>query len=340
MKRVVRIALDAMGGDNAPAEPVYAAVDALAQTSRAHITLLGQEDLIREHLRYASYDQERLAIVPATEVIEMAEHPVNAIRKKKDSSIVLALRMLKNGEADAFISAGSTGAVLAGGQLLVGRLPGVERAPLAPLIPTLKGVSLLIDCGANVDARPNHLLQFAKMGSLYMRDMMGIPNPTVGLLNIGVEEEKGNALSKETYPLLKACKDINFIGNVESREIPHGAADVIVTDAFAGNVALKLYEGTASAFLQMIKSGMTSNLKSKIGALLVKSSLKETLKTMDATTYGGAPMLGLNGLVVKCHGNATRKELSNAVLQCVSFTDAGLTDKIKNSISPKESGEE
>ena len=340
MKRVVRIALDAMGGDNAPAEPVYAAVDALAQNSRAHITLLGQEDLIREHLRYASYDQERLAIVPATEVIEMAEHPVNAIRKKKDSSIVLALRMLKNGEADAFISAGSTGAVLAGGQLLVGRLPGVERAPLAPLLPTLKGVSLLIDCGANVDARPNHLLQFAKMGSLYMQNMMGISKPTVGLLNIGVEEEKGNALSKETYPLLKACKDINFIGNVESREIPHGAADVIVTDAFAGNVALKLYEGTASAFLQMVKSGMTSNLKSKIGALLVKSSLKETLKTMDATTYGGAPMLGLNGLVVKCHGNATRKELCNAVLQCVRFSDAGLTDKIKNSISPKESGEE
>ena len=340
MAELVRIALDAMGGDNAPAEPVYAAVEALAKYPRAHITLLGQEALIREHLKNTSYDQDRLAIVPATEVIEMAEHPVNAIRKKKDSSIVLALRMLKNGEADAFISAGSTGAVLAGGQLLVGRLPGVERAPLAPLLPTLKGVSLLIDCGANVDARPSHLVQFAKMGSLYMQNMMGISRPTVGLLNIGVEEEKGNALSKETYPLLKACEDINFIGNVESREIPHGAADVIVTDAFAGNVALKLYEGTASAFLQMVKSGMTSNLKSKIGALLVKSSLKETFNTMDATTYGGAPMLGLNGLVVKCHGNATRKELCNAVMQCVCFTDAGLTDKIKNSISPEESGGE
>ena len=165
MAELVRIALDAMGGDNAPAEPVFAAVEALAKSPRAHITLLGQEAIIREHLKNTDFDQERLVIVPATEVIEMAEHPVNAIRKKKDSSIVLALRMLKNGEADAFISAGSTGAVLAGGQLLVGRLPGVERAPLAPLLPTLKGVSLLIDCGANVDARPNHLLQFAKMGS-------------------------------------------------------------------------------------------------------------------------------------------------------------------------------
>ncbi|MBQ6074534.1 MAG: phosphate acyltransferase PlsX [Lachnospiraceae bacterium] len=340
MQDLVRIAIDAMGGDNAPAEPVKAAVEALEKTDRAHIFLVGRENDIRENLKGLAFDESRLTIVPATEMIEMAEHPVNAIRKKKDSSIVLALRMIRNKEADAFISAGSTGAVLAGGQLLVGRLPGVERAPLAPLLPTLKGVSLLIDCGANVDARPNHLVQFAKMGSLYMRDMMGIENPTVGLLNIGVEEEKGNALSKETYPLLKACPDINFIGNVESREIPHGAADVIVTDAFAGNVALKLYEGTASAFLKMIKGAMMSNFKSKMGALLVKDSLKKTLKTLDATEYGGAPMLGLNGLVVKAHGNATHKELCNAVLQCVSFTDARLTEKIKNSISLKENGEE
>ncbi|MBP3729052.1 MAG: phosphate acyltransferase PlsX [Lachnospiraceae bacterium] len=340
MQDLVRIALDAMGGDNAPKEPVKAAVEALKLSKRAHISLLGPEELIRSLLAEEEYDRDRLQIVPATEMIEMAEHPVSAIRKKKDSSIVLGLRMIRNHEADAFISAGSTGAVLAGGQLLVGRLPGVERAPLAPLLPTLKGVSLLIDCGANVDARPNHLLQFAKMGSLYMRDMMGIPNPTVGLLNIGVEEEKGNALCKETFPLLKAAPDLNFIGNIESREIPHGAADVIVTDAFAGNVALKLYEGTASAFLSMIKGAMMSNLQSKIGALLVKSTLKETLKTLDATAYGGAPMLGLNGLVVKCHGNSSHKELSHAVLQCVDFTDAGLTDKIKNSISPEKEGEE
>ena len=333
MQDLVKIALDAMGGDNAPAEPVKAAVKALEMTQRAHIFLVGREEVIQSELAKYSYDKTRLTVVPASEVIEMAEHPVNAIRKKRDSSIVIAQKMVRNGEADAFVSAGSTGAVLAGGQLLVGRLPGVERAPLAPLLPTLKGVSLLVDCGANVDARAEHLVQFAKMGTLYMRDMMGIPNPTVGLLNIGVEEEKGNALCKETYPLLKACPDINFIGNVESREIPHGAADVIVTEAFAGNVALKLYEGTASAFLKMMKSAMMKNTVSKIGALMVKKSLKETLKTLDATAYGGAPMLGLKGLIVKAHGNATYKELSNAVLQCVDFTDAQLTDKIKDIIS-------
>ena len=334
MENLVKIALDAMGGDNAPAAPVEAAVKALSMTDRAFIFLVGQEEVIRKELaKYEGYDESRLQVVNATEVIEMAEHPVNAIRKKKDSSIVIAQKMVRNGEADAFVSSGSTGAVLAGGQLLVGRLPGVERAPLAPLLPTLKGVSLLIDCGANVDARPEHLVQFAKMGSLYMRDMMGIENPTVGLLNIGVEEEKGNALCKETYPLLKACPDINFIGNIESREIPHGAADVIVTEAFAGNIALKLYEGTASAFVTMIKGAMMKTTVSKIGALMVKKSLKETLKTLDATAYGGAPMLGLRGLIVKAHGNASWKELSNAVLQCVSFTDARLTDKIKESIS-------
>ena len=340
MSELVRIAMDAMGGDNAPKEPVKAAVESLKMTDRAFIFLVGQEEIIKKELSAYSYDASRIQIVPASEIIEMAEHPVNAIRKKKDSSLVIAQRMIRSGEADAFISAGSTGAVLAGGQLLVGRLPGVERAPLAPLIPTLKGVSLLLDCGANVDARASHLVQFAKMGSLYMRDVMHVENPTVGLLNIGVEEEKGNALSKETYPLLKACEDIHFIGNVEAREVPHGAADVIVTEAFAGNVALKLYEGTGSAFVSMIKGAMMKDLKSKLGALLVKKSLKETLKTLDATAYGGAPMLGLNGLIVKAHGNASYKELSNAVLQCVSFTDADLTEKIKKSISPDTSREE
>lgn len=340
MSELVRIAIDAMGGDNAPAAPIEAAARCLSQTERAFIYLVGPEDMLKRELSRYEYPKDRLEIVPATEVIEMAEHPVNAIRKKKDSSLVVAQRMLREGKADALISSGSTGAVLAGGQLLVGRLPGVERAPLAPLLPTLKGVSLLLDCGANVDARANHLLQFAKMGSLYMRDMMGIKNPTVGLLNIGVEEEKGNALSQETYPLLKACKEINFIGNIEAREIPHGAADVIVTEAFAGNVALKLYEGTGSAFVTMIKGAMMKNLQSKIGALLVKKSLKETLKSLDATAYGGAPMLGLKGLIVKAHGNASYKELCNAVKQCVDFTDAGLTDKIKGMISLENVSEE
>lgn len=333
---LVRVAIDAMGGDNAPQEPVKGAVEALKLTDKARIILVGKEEVIQAELAKYEYDKTRISVVNATEVIETGEPPVMAIRHKKDSSIVVAEKMIKAGDADAFISAGSTGAVLAGGQLLVGRIKGVERAPLAPLIPTLKGISLLIDCGANVDARPDHLVQFAKMGSLYMKEVVGIPDPTVGLVNIGVEEEKGNALAKETYPLLKACSDIHFIGNVESREIPYGAADVYVCEAFTGNVALKLYEGTASALTKMIKKGLMTNLRSKIGALLIKPALKNTLKSMDATEHGGAPMLGLNGLIVKSHGNASYKEISHSVVQCVAFTEGHLTDKIKASISLNE----
>ena len=264
-----------------------------------------------------------------SEVIETAEPPVMAIRKKKDSSIVVGLKMVKNGEADAFVSAGSSGAVLAGGQLLVGRVKGVERPPLAPLIPTEKGFSLLIDCGANVDARPSHLVQFAKMGSIYMENVMGIKNPKVAIVNIGAEEEKGNALVKETFPLLKECKDIHFIGSIEAREIPHGQADVIVCEAFVGNVILKLYEGVGSVMVSMIKKGLMTTLRSKIGALLIKPALKETMKSFDASEYGGAPLLGLSGLVVKTHGSSKAKEVCNSILQCVTFKEQKINDQIR-----------
>lgn len=258
-----------------------------------------------------------------------------AIRRKKDSSIVVAMNMVKNGKADAFVSAGSSGAILVGGQVLVGRIKGVERPPLAPLIPTQKGVSLLIDCGANVDARPSHLVQFAKMGSIYMRNVIGIENPKVAIVNIGAEEEKGNALVKETFPLLKECEDINFIGSIEAREIPYGKADVIVCEAFVGNVILKLFEGVGSALISEIKKGLMTNARSKMGALLVKPALKETLKKFDASEYGGAPLLGLNGLVVKTHGNSTAKEVANSIIQCVTFKEQNINDKIKETIQKK-----
>ena len=245
---------------------------------------------------------------------------------------MVAMNMVKKGEADAFVSAGSTGAILVGGQVLVGRIRGIERPPLAPLIPTSKGVSLLIDCGANVDARPSHLVQFAKIGSIYMENVIGIKNPRVAIVNIGAEEEKGNALVKETFPLLKECKDINFIGSIEAREIPNGGADVIVSEAFVGNVILKLYEGLGTCLISKIKGGMMKNLKSKIGALLVKPALKETLKDFDATEYGGAPMLGLNGLVVKTHGNSNSKEVKNSILQCVVFGEQKINEKIREKI--------
>lgn len=329
------VALDAMGGDNAPKEMIKGAVQALEKTDAVQVLLVGKEDVIRAELAQYTYDKARIEIVNATEVIETAEPPVNAIRRKKDSSIVVGMKLVKEGQADAFVSAGSSGAVLVGGQVIVGRIKGVERPPLAPLIPTEKGVSLLVDCGANVDARPSHLVQFAKMGSIYMEHVVGIKNPKVGIVNIGAEEEKGNALVKETFPLLKGEKNINFIGSVEAREIPHGQADVIVCEAFAGNIILKLFEGVGSVLISEIKKGMMGSLRSKIGALLVKPALKKALKSFDSSEYGGAPLLGLNGLVVKTHGSSTAKEFCNTIIQCVTFKEQKINEKIKESIQPE-----
>lgn len=329
------VALDAMGGDNAPKEMIKGAVQALEKTDAVQVLLVGKEDVIRAELAQYTYDKARIEVVNATEVIETAEPPVNAIRRKMDSSIVVGMKLVKEGQADAFVSAGSSGAVLVGGQVIVGRIKGVERPPLAPLIPTEKGVSLLVDCGANVDARPSHLVQFAKMGSIYMEHVVGIKNPKVGIVNIGAEEEKGNALVKETFPLLKGEKNINFIGSVEAREIPHGQADVIVCEAFAGNIILKLFEGVGSVLISEIKKGMMGSLRSKIGALLVKPALKKALKSFDSSEYGGAPLLGLNGLVVKTHGSSTAKEICNTIIQCVTFKEQKINEKIKESIQPE-----
>lgn len=336
---MVKIAVDAMGGDNAPGEIVAGAVMAAQSREDIQIFLIGKEEVVSEELKKHTYKKEQIEVVNATEVIETEEPPVNAIRTKKDSSIVVGMNMVRRGEADAFCSAGSSGAILVGGQVIVGRIKGVERPPLAPLIPTEKGVSLLIDCGANVDARPSHLVQFAKMGSIYMEHVVGIKNPRVAIVNIGAEEEKGNALVKETFPLLKECTDINFVGSIEAREIPHGEADVIVCEAFVGNVILKLYEGLAGTLVGAIKKGMMSTLRSKIGAALALPALKSTLKAFDATQYGGAPLLGLNGLVVKTHGSAKAVEVTNSIYQCVTFKEQDINGKIKKNILSSEEQE-
>ncbi len=332
MSEITKVALDAMGGDNAPVEIVKGAIDAIHKRKDIKVFLVGQEELIQKELEQYTYEKDQIEVVNATEVIETAEPPVMAIRRKKDSSIVVAMNMVKKGEADAFVSAGNSGAVLVGGQLIVGRIKGIERPPLAPLLPTAKGVSLLIDCGANVDARASHLVQFAKLGSIYMEHVMGVSNPKVAIVNIGAEEEKGNALVKETFPLLKECEDINFVGSIEARDIPHGNADVIVCEAFVGNVILKLYEGVGAVLIHKVKQGMMTTLRSKIGALLVKPALKETLKSFDASEHGGAPLLGLNGLVVKTHGSSKAKEVSNSIIQCVTFKEQKINDKIRECI--------
>lgn len=332
MSETVRVAVDAMGGDNAPGEIVKGAVQVVQAEKDIKVFLVGRQDAVNAELAKYTYDKEKIEVVHAEEVIEMAEPPVNAIRKKKQSSLVIGMNMIKHQEADAIVTAGSTGATLVGGQVLVGRIKGIERPPLAPLVPTEKGVSLLIDCGANVDARPSHLVQFAQIGSIYMENIVGIKNPRVAILNIGAEEEKGNQLVKETFPLLKECPGINFIGSIEAREIPHGGADVIVCEAFAGNIVLKLYEGVAATLLSKVKEGLMSSLRSKIGALLIKPALKQTLKSFDASQYGGAPLLGLNGLVVKTHGSAKAIDVKNSILQCVTFKQQDINGKIKEHI--------
>lgn len=338
MSEWINVAVDAMGGDNAPVEIIKGAAQAVQQSERIKVFLVGKEEVIQKELANYSLLQEQVEIVNATEVIETAEPPVAAIRAKKDSSIVKGMKLVKDGTCDAFVSAGSTGAVLVGGQVLVGRNKGVERPPLAPVIPTAKGAALLIDCGANVDARPSHLVQFAQMGSIYMENVLGVKNPKVGIVNIGAEEEKGNALVKETFPLLKECKEINFVGSVEARDIPAGAVDVVVCEAFVGNVILKMYEGVGSVMLHEIKKGMLSTLRSKIGALLVKPALKETLKTFDLEQYGGAPLLGLKGLVVKTHGSSKAVEIKNSILQCETFKEQQINEKIKARLGQKEEG--
>ena len=336
MSEWIRVAVDAMGGDNAPVETVKGAVEAVNESGKIQVYLVGKQDVLEKELAGYTYMKEQIVVVHASENIETAEPPVMAIRKKKDSSLVKALNLVKDGTCDAFVSAGSTGATLVGGQVIVGRIKGVERPPLAPLIPTATGCSLLIDCGANVDARPSHLVQFAKMGSVYMEYVMGVKHPKVGIVNIGAEEEKGNALVKETFPLLKNCSGINFIGSVEARDIPAGAADVIVCEAFVGNVILKTYEGVGLTLISKVKEGMMSTLRSKIGALLVKPALKNTLKAFDLEQYGGAPLLGLKGLVVKTHGSSKANEIKNSILQCIAFKEQQISEKIRERVTTQE----
>ena len=324
----VNIVIDTLGGDNGAPVCVAGAVKGLKKNPDVKLYLTGRKKEIDGLLSKYDYDKNRIEVVDCSEEITCHDAPVEAVKKKKDSSLVVGLNLVKEGKADAFVSAGSSGAVLAGGSLIVGRAKGVKRTPLAPLIPTTEGMSLLIDCGANVDAKPEVLVQFAKMGSIYMENIVGVKNPRVAIVNIGTEEEKGNALVKETFPLLKACKSINFVGSIESREIPFGKADVILTEAFVGNVILKLYEGLSKMILKEMKRAMMSTLKSKLGALMIKKSLKKTLNSFSASNKGGAPLLGLKGLVVKVHGNSGEEEFISAIRQCRNFVKTNVSGKI------------
>lgn len=336
MSDMITVAVDAMGGDNGALEMVQGAVLATKENEKVRVLLCGYEDAVKTELAKYEYDESRIEIVPTTEEISCDASPVAEIRSKKDSSIVVAMKKVKDGEADGMVSAGSSGALLVGGQTIVGRIKGVERAPFSPLLPNMNGFAMLLDSGANVDAKPNMLVQWAKMGSVYMENVLGIEKPRVGIVNIGVEEAKGNQLVKDTYPLLKECEDINFIGSVEPRDIPYGVCDVIVCDAFVGNVIIKLSEGMAMSLVKMIKNEIMSSTRTKIGGALVKPAMKGVMAKFDTSEYGGAPLLGLKGLVVKIHGNATHAEMKNAILQCIDFKEHNISEKIADAVAKAE----
>lgn len=327
MEKIV-IAIDTMGTDNGSAYFVQGIAEAMDLYDDLSFIVTGKEEELKTYIDQYGCDKTRIEVVDATEEITCHDAPVDAIRRKKNSSMVLALNAVKEERAAACISGGNSGALLAGGQFLVGRAKGVKRTPLAPLIPHRYGSSLLIDCGANVDAKPENLVQFAKMGSIYMKNIEGIENPRVGIINIGAENEKGNELVKSTIPLLRECKDINFIGSVESRDIPNGPADVLVCEAFVGNVLLKFFEGLGKMFMAEIKDTLKSSVKTKIGGALIYKPIKKTFKRYMADDKGGAPLLGLKGLVVKIHGNSKDTEVRSAIEQCRNFVKKDVTNQI------------
>lgn len=330
MEKRIIVALDAMGGDYAPVETVKGAVEAI-QELNVDIKLVGREDEIKQELAKYSYDQARIAVVHAEQVIGTDEVPTIAIRRKKDSSLVVGLNLVKNGEADALVSAGSTGALLTGALVIVGRLDGVERPALGTCLPTKTGFSFLLDSGANVDCKPIYLEQFAKMGSVYAENIFGIKNPRVALVNIGAEKEKGNALTKEAYELLEGTDTINFVGNIEPRNVPYGDADVIVCDGFIGNTILKLSEGLSKSIFDILKDEITKG-HYKIGAAILKTPFKKIKGRLDSDEVGGAPFVGLKSLVVKAHGSSNAKAIKNAVRQCVRFTEQDIIGKMKDKL--------
>lgn len=326
-----KIVIDVMSGDHAPLEIIKGCVEASHETN-ATLILVGNKEVITKELKNYTYPAERIEIVHAEEVITMEDSPVMAIRRKKDSSMVVGLKLVKDKKADGFVSAGNTGALLAGGTFIVGRLKGVERPALASLIPVDNGFSLLMDCGANVDAKASYLMQFAQMGHIYMKELMNIDNPAIGLINIGVEEEKGNALVKETYGLLQGS-NLNFIGNIEARDIPEGKADVLICDGFVGNVVLKQMEGFGMWVFNLLKDELMKNWVRKLGAMIIMPALKSLKKKFDYAEQGGAPLLGLNGLVLKTHGSAKAKQVKHTILQGVRLAEQDVVAKIEQNIN-------
>lgn len=327
----MKIAIDGMGGDNAPVAVIEGVIQALKEYDNIELYITGPTEIINTELAKYMYPKERVTVVDAKEVILPSEHPVMALRKKKDASIVKALNLVKDGTCDGIISGGSTGAFLAGCTLIVGRIKGIERPALAPIMPGRRGNFMIVDVGANVDCKPAFLVQFAKMGKIYYQKIFDVKDPSVGLINIGEEEEKGNELTKAAFKLLKEEKGLNFKGNIEPREIPTGDTNILVCDGFVGNTALKMYEGSASSILGIIKDEvLNSSIISKLGIVLLKPVLKNLLKKFDYKEYGGAPFLGVDGICIKAHGSSDAKAFKNAIKQTKTFYENNVLEDIKN----------
>ena len=327
----MKIAVDIFGGDNSPSALIDGCVDAAKLYDDVEFIFTGDERIITDYMSEKGYGSSRISIIDAPETITCGEQPTVAIKRKKNSSLVKALELVASKEADAFVSAGSTGAVLAGATLIVRRIKGVKRPALAPVMPTVKGPVLLIDCGANVDCKPNYLQQFAVMGSAYMKKVCGIDAPRVGLINNGAEAEKGNELTKSAYKLLKNT-DINFVGNCEARYTMTGDYDVLVCDGFVGNAVLKCTEGVARSVMSIMKQELMASPITKLGALISKSGFKRVKKRMDYTEYGGAPLLGINGCIIKAHGSSNAKAITSAIGQARSYCIGDVTAAIQRGI--------
>jgi len=332
----MKIIIDAMGGDNAPAEIVKGAVEAVRELG-VSVILVGREDDIGACLETeeAGDLSDKIQVVNATEIVSMEDDPTTVLRSKKNSSMSVALRLLRDGDGDACISAGSTGALLAGATLIVKRVNGIRRAALAPVLPNGGRGVMLIDCGANVECTPEYLLQFAFMGSFYSKNILGCVNPRVGLLNVGAEDTKGGTLQTEAFDILKAAGDeghINFIGNVEARDVFFDTVDVVVTDGFSGNIMLKTIEGTSMFIMKNLKTIFTANRRSKVAALTIKKRLEEFKKMVDPSEVGGTALLGISKPVIKAHGSSDARALKNAILQAVNFVNADVPNEIVKNI--------
>lgn len=333
---MVNIALDVMGGDHAPDAIVEGAVMAARETG-VGVTLVGDEVIVRAALSRHATDGLNLSVVHASQQVEMHESPSSVVRRKRDSSIWVATRLVKTGEASAVVSAGNTGASMATALFILGPLAGVERPAIATLLPTLTGTAILIDVGANVDCKPEHLFQFGVMGYVYAQDMLGVPSPQVGLLSIGEEEGKGNDLTRESFKMLKES-GLPFVGNVEGRDVYRGGVDVIVCDGFIGNVALKISEGLADALVQLLKREILSSTLGKLGGWLLRPTFARFRKKIDYAEYGGAPLLGVNGVSVICHGRSTPKAIKNAIRVARDAAQRGLSGHIKEQIEGRLGG--